>query len=142
MTLAGIAPPSTLNVVPGLQNKTTIAPWPMLDWNSTDWSVRIGSTAVPSNAVLDLAMQAAIDNKIPGIAPYATNSSYDLQFYGPSVSCNIANATQQADFDYYIARAAKESLFLTEHLGKLATHLPQKWSTGLLLLQHLDRPDG
>lgn len=119
MTLAGIAPPSTLNVVPGLQNKTAIVPWPSLDWNSTDWSVRIGSTAVPSSAVMDLATQAAVDAKIPIIDSYATNSSYNYQFHGPSVSCSTANATQQADFDYYINQASNSSSsFLTEQLFK------------------------
>src|SRR5205814_8709656 len=41
---------------------------------------------------------------VPLLRPAAT-SSYDLQFLGPTLQCEVANSLQQKAFDYYVKQA-------------------------------------
>jgi hypothetical protein len=56
---------------------------------------------------------------VPLIAP-ATNSSFSLQFFGPTLQCNDANSSQQVAFDSYTAAYADPSgTFVCSQLATL-----------------------
>ena len=52
-------------------------------------------------------------------APPAANSSFHMQFYGPTMQCDTANSSQQPNFDFYTKALANSSLLTaTEGLYK------------------------
>ncbi|KAE9377871.1 hypothetical protein N431DRAFT_500616 [Stipitochalara longipes BDJ] len=116
MGFALVTPPATLVVVPGSDNSTKPTTWPTLDWSLPGW-IDDQTSAVPANSVLDVGTLAAFEMKTASISPPASNSSYLLSFYGPSLQCNAPNATQQLVFDYY-----KQSL-----INKSGIYTPDIW---------------
>jgi hypothetical protein len=107
MGFAAVAPPATLSVVSGWLNETKDTPWAFLDWTSPGW-IDAENNMRPANSIFEAATQAAIDTTIVPITPPALNSSYRLQFYGPSLQCNAANSTQQTVFDNYTWTLAED----------------------------------
>lgn len=107
-SLAGIIPPGTLVVVTGIT--TNVHPTPMMsfDWNLPSFYDAEAFTTLPSANVIEIANEAAENMIVLPLTPPGPNSSFSLQFYGPSVQCSAANTSQQAVFDYYqntLARA-------------------------------------
>jgi hypothetical protein len=62
----------------------------------------------PSPEMMNVARISASDMTILPQSPPAGNSSFKMQFYGPSVECSSANATQQPYFDYYLRTFAQQ----------------------------------
>lgn len=124
MPLAGITPPATLSVVPGFGNETRPISWALLDWNSSNFVDKKADVAQPSSEVLQIATLAAQSMAIIPPTPPAANSSFHVQFFGPTVQCSMANSSQQPSFDYYSSALASGSLMVvTKSLfksGKLA----------------------
>jgi hypothetical protein len=115
MGFASVTPPATLSVVSGFQNETILTPWPSLDWSLPNW-VHDQYYFTPSESVLDVATSSANQMQLMSIPPPAPNSTYQMNFYGPSVQCNAANATQQPIFDYYMQSLANQSFNATERI--------------------------
>lgn len=107
--MAGITPPGTLSVVPGYLNETRPTSLASLDWRSSSFFDRESSIAQPSSEVLRVASLAAQSMAVIPPAPPAVNSSYRVQFYGPTVQCSLANSSQQALFDAYSEALANSS---------------------------------
>jgi hypothetical protein len=107
LPLTTIIPPATLSVVAGSLAQTNLTVVPTIDWAAID------DTGVP---VLQLdentppALSRIVDlssvnmDVVPLLRPAAT-SSYDLQFAGPTLQCEVANSLQQKAFDYYVKQA-------------------------------------
>lgn len=106
MPLAGITPPATLSVVPGLWNETRRVSWASLNWNSSRFFDTTDLAAEPSSEVLQIATLAAESMAIILPEPPAANSSFHVQFFGPTVQCSIANSSQQSVFDHYTSSLA------------------------------------
>ncbi|TAQ89052.1 hypothetical protein B7494_g2621 [Chlorociboria aeruginascens] len=110
MALAGITPPGTLSVVPGFKNETRPTSLPSLDWTSANFFNLDKNAAQPSPEVLQIATLAAGSMAvIPPTSP-AANSSFHVQFFGPTVQCSMANSSQQSSFNYYSNALASGSL--------------------------------
>ena len=116
MGFASVTPPATLVVVPGSDNSTKQASWPSFDWSLPGW-IEDRTSAVPASSVLGVGALAAFGMNPTSIAPPASNSSFNLSFYGPSLQCKAANSTQQSVFDYY-----KQSL-----VNKSGLYTPDTW---------------
>ncbi|KAI9746050.1 MAG: hypothetical protein M1818_000731 [Claussenomyces sp. TS43310] len=110
MALAGITPPATLSVVQGFRNHTKPTAFPSLDWTSANFFDIQNDAAQPSSEVLQLATLAAQSMAvIPPTAP-AANSTFHVQFFGPTVQCSVASSSQQPSFNYYSRALANSSL--------------------------------
>jgi len=116
MGIASVTPPATLVVILGSDNSTKPTSWPSLDWDLPGW-IEDQTSAVPANSVLSMGTLAAFGMNPTSISPPASNSSFHLSFYGPSLQCNAPNSTQQAVFDYY-----KQSL-----VNKSGIYTPDTW---------------
>lgn len=132
MPLAGITPPATLSVVPGLGNKTSRVSWPLLNWDSSNFFDNSFSGAKPSSEVLQIATLAAESMAIIPPGPPAANSSFHLQFFGPTVQCSIANSSQQYNFDLYSSALAN---------GSIMTVTRSAFESGKLAWRSHDSPD-
>lgn len=110
MPLAGITPPATLSVVAGFNNESSPSSLASLDWNSSNFFDEEDSIAQPSSGVLQIATLAAQSMAIIPPEPPAANSSFHMKFNGPTMQCNIANSSQQPNFDYYAKALANSSL--------------------------------
>lgn len=111
--MAGITPPATLSVVPRLWNETSRVSWASLNWNSSNFTDTRYSGAIPSFEVLQIATLAAESMAIiplPPPPPSAANSSFHLQFFGPTLNCSLANSSQQSVFDHYSSALANGSI--------------------------------
>ncbi|KUJ07565.1 uncharacterized protein LY89DRAFT_742794 [Mollisia scopiformis] len=110
--LASVAPSATLTVV--AQNITGTASVATLDWSLAIWS---GETTrwIETLAPNTVAVRAANDiNVVPLPAPVnATEWSYDLQFFGPSLQCAVANSTEQVVFDNVTGTMAQQDNLFT-----------------------------
>ena len=110
MPLAGITPPATLSVVPAFNNESIPVSLASLNWTLPTFFDEEVSIAQPSSEVLRIAMLAAQSMAVIPPVPPASNSSFHIQFYGPTLQCDTANSSQQSDFDYYSKALAKSSL--------------------------------
>lgn len=81
-----------------------------MDWYSSKFFDEEASIAQPSSDVLQIATLAAQSMAIIPPAPPAANSSFHIQFYGPTFQCDTANSSQQSNFDYYTNALANSSL--------------------------------
>jgi hypothetical protein len=90
---------------------------PTLNWSLPIWSAQTSSweATVASNTV---AVRAADDiNVVPLPAPLsATDWSYTLQFFGPSLDCSLANSTEQSMFDNVTQTMEQENIFTHSEL--------------------------
>jgi len=129
LPLAGITPPVTPFVLPGLSITTSDWSLPTIDWT------RLDSTNHKNGGgshVLATGKQAAERRTVlPLLAP-AFNSSYTVQFFGPTLGCDYANHEQQLEFDYYTARTMNRSGIVTHseavYIGDAAKDL--NWASG------------
>jgi hypothetical protein len=74
-----------------------------LDWNSPAFFDVQPFYSLPSSKVVGIATQSALGLDVIPLTPPAPNSSFSLQFYGPSVRCSPPNSTQQKILDYYVS---------------------------------------
>lgn len=74
------------------RNITYTVPVPVLNFTKPDWQVETTTNR--------LALQASVGfDVVPIQAPIPSQDwSYDLDFYGPTVKCDIANGTDQSIF--------------------------------------------
>ncbi|KUJ06311.1 uncharacterized protein LY89DRAFT_633084 [Mollisia scopiformis] len=98
--LAGVTPPGTLSVVPNLLNETRLTSLASPNWNSAAFFNNF-TLVEPSFRIMAMATQVADSMAITPLTPPQPNSSFTLNFYGPSLQCSAANSTQQPAFDYY-----------------------------------------
>ncbi|KAL6718596.1 hypothetical protein ACLMJK_002830 [Lecanora helva] len=105
--LADITPPATLSVVSGFNNDSRPLSLASLDWNSSKFFDEENFIAQPSSDVLQIATLAAQSMAIIPPAPPAANSSFHIQFCGPTLECSIANSSEQPNSDYYAKALAK-----------------------------------
>lgn len=106
MALAGLTPPATLSIALGnnseIQNQTTMS----LNWTSTSFYDGEMIMQGPSPKILKLALQVAQQVTVLPTEPIFPNSSYSIQFYGPSVKCSVANSSEQSSMDSYFTTLA------------------------------------
>ena len=112
MVLAGLTPPATLSVVPVNFLETRLTSLPSLNYTLPAFSDVTAFGGNPSAEVLQIASRTAQSAEILPATPPATNSSYHQQFFGPSVQCSLANATQQPFFDHYQAALGSGELLI------------------------------
>ena len=112
LPLAGITPPATLSVVSGLRKESTPSSLDSLNWNSTAFFDEGDGIARPSSKILQIATLAAQSMAVVPFAPPIANSSFHMQFYGPTLQCSLANSSQQSYFNHY-AEALANSTFMT-----------------------------
>ncbi len=83
-----------------------------LAWDSTEFFIDGNAAAQPSSEVLQIATLAAMSMAVIPPAPPAANSSFHLQFDGPTLQCDTANSSQQPNFDYYTQVLANGRLLI------------------------------
>jgi hypothetical protein len=88
---AGITPPATLTVVS--KNLTYTSSVPVLNFSKPGWLVETN--------IQRIALQAAVGFAVvPLEAPAPSlDWSYDLDFFGPTMRCAVANSTDQSTFN-------------------------------------------
>jgi hypothetical protein len=111
LPLAGLTPTATLSVVASLHMETKDQLIPTLDFSSTSWQ-----NMSPENMSY-IQYQASLiseDMVLPQLTTPATNSSYTLQFYGPTIQCEEASTLEdQAVFNQYSMALWNESEIFT-----------------------------
>lgn len=72
----------------------------------------------PRAEMLKIVSESALNMKVePPPAP-SLNSSYSIQFYGPTVQCSDPTPSQAADLKYFIDKYAEEAnVFTTQQYG-------------------------
>jgi len=97
---------------------------PMVDWTSLNWTKY--QNGGPSQ-ILALGKQAAERRTVLPLSAPGFNSSYSLQFFGPTLGCQYANPPQQLRFDFYTARTMNRSGLVTYpqavHIGETTRSL-------------------
>ncbi|KAK0103699.1 hypothetical protein ONS95_005707 [Cadophora gregata] len=119
LQLPSLITPATLGVVPGTQAVNTSAEVPrlLISTNDTGQYSRFEYSAPllpdtveglndtnnffvgPRTIISRLSSATATTGQIQSIYPPFTNSSYSLQFFGPTVKCEEANSTQAGIID-------------------------------------------
>ena len=99
--LAGITPPASLSVVPGPRTRSDTVPMANLDWNSHGFYELQEYWSLPAPRVINIATQSALAKDVIPLSPPAGNSSFSMEFWGPSVKCAAPDSTQQLILDYY-----------------------------------------
>ncbi|TGO72286.1 hypothetical protein BELL_0472g00130 [Botrytis elliptica] len=104
IALAAIAPPATLSVVLGISIESQPAEVPALDWSSEGFYYpRFDTIARPTGELSALTPSAA---ERMDVLPYyilADNSSYYLQFWGPTIKCSPSTDVQKQIFNKFSA---------------------------------------
>ena len=96
----------TLSVLPGLSTVTPNWSLPGIDWPSHNTtSYQYGG---PSE-ILSTGKEAAERRTVLPLLALAFNSSYSVQFFGPTLACQYAIRSQQLNFDYYAGRTMNQS---------------------------------
>ncbi|MCJ1391759.1 hypothetical protein MMC18_004624 [Xylographa bjoerkii] len=88
----------------------------VIDWNDGEWAMGYSSNGAATQ-ISHVAAQTAGGRSILPLPAPAVNSSYSVQFYGPSLHCGDADESHQIAFDYYTARALYESGIITYAQG-------------------------
>jgi hypothetical protein len=109
--LAAVAPPATLTVV--AKNVTQDVFVPVLDfslpiWNQSEpgtWNSQLETNSIAADAAAEMDVVAL------GRQVYASDWSYDLQFFGPSLQCHEPNSTEQVLFDNVTRWFEEENVF-------------------------------
>lgn len=104
LPLTSIVPPATLFVLPSLRNSSDVGPVRLLDIHSDFQMDRFAFSSESSDnktaqfltartIIQRLASATASQGEILPIPPPFPNSTYALEFNGPSVTCSEANST-------------------------------------------------
>ncbi|KAL2064609.1 hypothetical protein VTL71DRAFT_3746 [Oculimacula yallundae] len=115
--LGGLTPAATLSVVPALLNTTEMRMVPVLDFNTSSWwqfqTINTMPTIDPTAIHLKTATSAAVGAEvIPPTAP-SSNSSFSVQFFGPTIKCRDPDQGQKGAFDAYSTVLANVSQIVT-----------------------------
>ncbi|KAI9789350.1 MAG: hypothetical protein M1816_006239 [Peltula sp. TS41687] len=125
--LAAVFTPGTIQVQPDVsyQNNTLLKPaQPQQSWHATQnyAATQIDYTALqavdnitygdvinngPSGNLYSVALGSVTRRDVLSIPPPSLNSSYDLSFFGPSLSCDNMSANQFSTFNASLAKAYK-----------------------------------
>jgi hypothetical protein len=104
-----IVPPATLSVTLAGFNETIYnEPVPNIDWLSQMWQSNDSQFGDPSSLVLKTASETAQLGEILPLFTPATNSSYEIQFSGPTLQCGTPNESQRLAFETYTNRSMYE----------------------------------
>lgn len=109
--LASVAPPATLTII--ARNISTHVYVPTLDISQPGW-ITNRDQWVPETVSNTIAVQSGSSfDVVPLARPISsTDWSYTIEFFGPTLQCDIANSTQQSVFDSLIQRFEdQDSLF-------------------------------
>lgn len=116
MPLVAPIPPATLSIITSACTETRPFQVPVLDWASMAWGPNTASGGMvagdsinPSALIRKIASETAEERAVVSLIAPAANSSYTLQFFGPTLQCNDANSSQQASFDSYMAAYANQT---------------------------------
>ncbi|TVY47725.1 hypothetical protein LOCC1_G002396 [Lachnellula occidentalis] len=137
--LGGLFPAATLSVAPASRashNDTGSVPLP--EYNSLSWAqaegVHTDNTLAPSALLLKVATETAFNAAVlPPPAP-SFNSSFSVQFYGPTVQCNSTTSAEQTLFDVFTQNYQRESSTFT------AQNLPAEDTVDNLLVMSSFNP--
>ncbi|KAE8448032.1 hypothetical protein EG329_009955 [Mollisiaceae sp. DMI_Dod_QoI] len=113
--LVGITPPATLTVI--ARNITyNNVPVPILDLSQTGWE-RVEEVWNPGWITYSIASQAAIGLEVVALPPPVLSQdwSYELEFFGPTVHCELANPEEQSIFNE-IAQSFESNDLIFNHL--------------------------
>ncbi|ORY12614.1 hypothetical protein BCR34DRAFT_289978 [Clohesyomyces aquaticus] len=110
VAVAGVTPPGTLSVVRGFKNETRPTSLASVDWTSFNFRDNDTSNSgqVPKNEVFRIATLAAQSMTILPVTPPAKDSAFQMQFFGPTIQCSLANSTQQSVFNKYTNEFAND----------------------------------
>lgn len=117
MAWAGILPPGTLTVVPGIVNQQLGVSMPTFNWVGSWVQDPLNGTSagvfwqVPSPSVLSVGNRAAEGMDIIPLRPPAANASYTIPVRGPYVQFEPANSSQIPAFDYYSNVQAGKNIY-------------------------------
>lgn len=141
---AAIVPPATLSVTLASFNETIYnEPVPNIDWSSQMWQSYDSQFGDPSSLVLRTASETAqLGEILPLLTPATTNSSYNIQFFGPTLQCGPSNESQRLAFETYTNRSMYERAifslnevngsYWTDYITNIsdgaAVHLPALWA--------------
>lgn len=122
MPLAGVTPPATLSVISGSRNESQHISLASIDWSSVNFldEAALNSDfqgALPSSEVLRIATLAAESMAPVSAMSPAVNSSFHVQFVGPTMQCSVASGSQQIVFDNYTTALAND-LIATKYLSE------------------------
>jgi hypothetical protein len=117
LPLLSLGPPATLSVVPSTDTETHFLQVPIHDWTSASWGPPPVSPTLgvipdgvnPSSLVRKIAAETAQQMDVVPLRAPTPNSSYILQFFGPSLQCLNANSSQQPAFDSYTRALAEQT---------------------------------
>ncbi|KAI1302216.1 hypothetical protein F5Y03DRAFT_362063 [Xylaria venustula] len=115
-----VIPPSTLSVVLVAENSSAMRDVPNVDFTSFNYVAGVPFTATtaeafeylyggPSVAVEKVAVAVAAQGAILPIAPPAENSSWSLDFYGPSLSCGAMEDSLRSQVEPNIVQFFNQS---------------------------------
>jgi hypothetical protein len=110
LPLTGLTPTATLSVVSSLHTETTNQSVPSLNFSSASWQY-----TTPQEDMYMSQQESMIseDMVMPQLIAPAVNSSYTVQFYGPTIQCEDASVSEQAAFDQYSMALWNESEIFT-----------------------------
>lgn len=70
-------------------------------------------TMEPTAQMLKIVSQSALNMEVVPPSPPASNSSFSVQFYGPTVQCNDSTPQQEEQFLYFMKNMAREAEIFT-----------------------------
>lgn len=102
LPLASIITPATLSVKASEALTTTMAKVPQFDFVSLNFNAGLTysgnySYMGPGNLVQRIATAVSVSGEISSIQAPALNSSWELDFYGPSLECNHVTGQERTD---------------------------------------------
>jgi hypothetical protein len=96
LPLAGLTPTATLSVVTSFHTEATDQFLPTLDFSYALWQ---NMTDEGFDYLTKMGLFISEQIAMPQLTAPAPNSSYTVQFYGPTIQCENANTSEQAVFD-------------------------------------------
>lgn len=78
----------------------------------------------PRTILLRLSVDTAAGGEILGVVPPVVNCSYSIQFYGPYVDCEKANATQQASIERLRTQQTTPNGNITQVMNSYIAYVP------------------
>ncbi|CZT12918.1 hypothetical protein WAI453_012487 [Rhynchosporium graminicola] len=136
--LGGLTPAATLSVVPALLNSTSMHMVPVLDFNTSSWwqiqTVNTDPTIDPTAIHLKTATSAAVGGGIIFPTPPSANSSFSVQFHGPSIKCEAPDEGQKAAFNWYANQSAYDQSIVTAGSAPRLLSVYDRTARGFLLM--------
>jgi hypothetical protein len=116
--IGGLTPAATLSIIPASRPQTTSGRIPVPDYLSGSWaqteSLQTDDTINPTTQMMKLASETALNMAVIPPAASSPNSSFHVQFYGPTVQCNDSSAAESLAFNHFTQGCAREVLTYTK----------------------------